>query len=51
MNQELTLREKTILKVVGIVLLFALLSSMTSCGVGRGMTNCDAVMKKMSGYR
>ena len=51
MNQELTLKEKTILKVVGVVLLLALLSSMTSCGVGRGMTNCDAARFKMCGYR
>ena len=51
MNQELTLKEKTILKVVGGLLLLALLSSMTSCSAGRGMTNCNAAKYKMCGYR
>jgi hypothetical protein len=48
MNQELTLKEKTILKVVGVVLLFALLSSMTSCS---RHTMCQRVQTKMCGYR
>jgi hypothetical protein len=51
MNQELTSREKTILKCIGAVVLLALLSSMTSCSARRGMTNCDAAKYKMSGYR
>jgi hypothetical protein len=51
MNQELTSREKTILKCIGGLLLLALLSSMTSCSGSRGMTNCDAAKYKMSGYR
>lgn len=51
MNQQSTSREKTILKCIGGLLLLALLSSMTSCLAGRGMTNCDAAKYKMSGYR
>ena len=51
MNQPLTLKEKTILKVIGMLVGMALLVSMTSCMGSRGMTNCDATKFKMSGYR
>ena len=40
---------KTIVFVVGISILAAV--ALSSCSVGRGMTNCDAARFKMSGYR
>jgi hypothetical protein len=51
MNQQLTPREKSILTAVLVVIGLALMSSMTSCSAGRGMTNCDAARFKMCGYR
>ena len=49
MNQTTTPREKTILTAVGIILLLALMSSMTSCSPR--VTECHIVQTHMVGYR
>ena len=36
--------------LIAIVLLTAIVVACTSCSAGRGMTNCDAIKYKMSGY-
>jgi len=50
MNQQLTPKERTILTALAVIIGLALLSSMTSCRGSKGMTNCDAIKYKMSGY-
>jgi hypothetical protein len=44
----MTQKEKSILTAVGIILMLALMSSMTSCRTGR---MCDTVRNHMVGYR
>jgi hypothetical protein len=48
MNQQLTSKEKTILTSVLVILMLALLSSMTSCTTPR---ICDRVHNHMVGYK
>ena len=50
MNQQLTPKERIILTALAVIIGLALLSSMTSCRGSKGMTNCDAIKYKMSGY-
>ena len=47
------MKKMTILKTIIIATFAAVMTSivLSSCSVGRGMTNCDAARFKMSGYR